>query len=125
LQLPICADEYAQALQRLADQIGVHLRKPCITQRVAKRAGTDQDDCSVVTHTRNDQGQFVDSVVPACADTSGAGPCWQLVAGEDGCTGQSIDVVPDATAPMPTSQHATVECALCMAGGCGDARGCP
>jgi hypothetical protein len=125
LQLPICAGEFAPALTRLADQIEQHLRKPCITQRVAKRPGTDRDDCSVVTHTRNDQGQFVDSVVPACADTSGAGPCWQLVAGVDGCTGQSIDVVPEAGAPMPTSQNATVECALCMAGVRDDARGCP
>src|SRR5262245_35923479 len=125
LQLPICADEYAQALQTLARKIGDHLRKPCITQRVAKRPGTDRDDCSVVTHTRNDQGHFVDSVVPACADTGGAGPCWQLVPGEDGCTGQSIDVVPDATAPMPTSQNATAECALCMTGVPDAARGCP
>jgi hypothetical protein len=125
LQLPICADEYAQALKTIADKIGGRLRKPCITQRVAKRAGTDRDDCSVVTHTPNDQGQLLDSVVPACADTGGAGPCWQLVAGEDGCTGQSIDVVPDATAPMPTSQNATAECALCVAGVRDDSRGCP
>ena len=109
----------------VADKIGQHLQKPCITQHVAKRPGTTADDCTVVTHTRNDQGNFLDSVVPACADTGGAGPCWQLVAGQDSCTGQSIDIVPETGAPMPTSQNATVECALCMDGVRDDARGCP
>jgi len=125
LQLPICSGEFAPALKSVADKIGQHLQKPCITQHVAKRPGTTADDCTVVTHTRNDQGNFLDSVVPACADTGGAGPCWQLVAGQDSCTGQSIDIVPETGAPMPTSQNATVECALCMDGVRDDARGCP
>src|SRR4029079_1864532 len=77
LQLPICSGEFAPALRSVADKIGQHLQKPCITQHVAKRPGTTADDCTVVTHTRNDQGNFLDSVVPACADTGGAGPCWQ------------------------------------------------
>jgi hypothetical protein len=125
LQLPICADEFAPALQRIADKIGQQFSLPCIVERVAKRPGTATDDCTVITHTGNDLGEIVDASVRACDDTGGVGPCWRLVAGPDGCAGQTVDVVPDPGAPPPTSQTASVECALCTPGVSDAARGCP
>ena len=125
LQLPICADEFAPALQRIADKIGQQFTKPCFTERVAKRPGTATDDCTVVSHTPNAVGGVIDSSVPPCSDTGGAGPCWQLVAGQGTCTGQTVDVLPDPGLPPPTWQTASVECALCTPGMPDAATGCP
>ena len=87
------------ALQRIADKIADHIRKPCIAGQVAKKPGTAIDDCTVVSFSPDDSGDVVERPIAACTDTGGAGPCWQLAAGEDGCAGQTIAVVPDPSAP--------------------------
>jgi hypothetical protein len=98
---------------------------PCFVEPVAKRPGTTVDDCTVVSHTPNDRGEVIDRVVPACADTGGAAPCFQLVAGQNGCTGLTPEVLPEPGAPIPTWQTATVNCAVCARGVPDPARGCP
>jgi len=130
LLLPICANDFAPALQRIADKIIDRLTKPCIVGTVAKRPGTTSDDCNVVsTSTSYDSstatGQITESVVRSCAETGGAGPCWQFVPGENSCTGQSVALVADPAAPPPTSQSISVQCSLCVAGLPDSARGCP
>jgi len=125
LQLSICDAEFAPALLRIAQKIGERVAKPCIAGRVAKKPGTDRDDCTVVSNAPNGSGKIVQTPIAACADTAGAGRCWQLAAGDGTCTGQTIDVVRDPTAPAVTWETASVQCSLCIAGMPDPARGCP
>ena len=125
LLLPICDADFAPALHRVADLIIDHFAKPCIAGTVAKRPGTDRDDCQVVTTMPDGQGDFAKTVVAPCADTGGAGPCWQLAPGENGCSGQSVTVVPDAAVAVPAWQSIRAQCAVCTPGVPDAARGCP
>jgi hypothetical protein len=125
LQLDICGGEFSGALSRIADKIADHIRKPCIAGQVAKKAGTAIDDCTVTSFSPDDSGKVIERPVAACADTGGVGPCWQLTAGEAGCGGQTVAVVPDATVPPPIWENAAVQCALCAPGVTDTARGCP
>jgi hypothetical protein len=124
LNLPICATDFAPSLTRIGDLINASLQPPCISGQVAMKPGTQEPDCTVVTHTLNSSGNYVDKAIGSCA--SGApDPCWTLNNGGT-CGGFQVDVTPDP-ALMGTSsgQNATVNCALCTAGVTDAARGCP
>ena len=130
LLLPICANDFAPALHahrrqdhRPPDQ-AVHRRHRREAaghhqRRLQRRQHVGQHDSSGVS------GQGIESVVRSCADTGGAGPCWQFVPGENTCTGQSVALVPDPAAPPPAWQSISVQCSLCVAGVPDPARGCP
>ena len=124
LLLPICEDDFAPALHRIADKI-IGFTKPCLGGTVAKRPGTSTDDCQVVATTPDGRGDFASNAVAACADTGGAGPCWQLTPGEAGCSGQAVTIVQDAAAPTPAWQSISVQCLVCTPGVPDPARGCP
>jgi len=124
LLVPICEDDFAPALRRIADKISDRFTKPCIGGTVAKRPGTASDDCQVVTTTPDGHGDLVKTVVASCADTGGAGPCWQLVP-EDGCSGQAVTIVQDPALATPSWQSIRAQCALCTPGVPDAARGCP
>src|SRR4029079_6270303 len=89
LQLDICGGEFAGALSRIADKTADHIRKPCISGKVAKKPGTATDDCTVSTFSPDDSGKVIERPTAACADTGGVGPCWQLAPGDAGCGGQT------------------------------------
>jgi hypothetical protein len=124
LLLSICDAEFDRALENIAQNIEILIKPPCIEGQVATRPGTTVPDCTVVSHTRTN-GRDIDSAVPACADNGGAAPCWNLVAGQAACTGRTVQITSDPTAPTATSQDATVACALCVAGVSAPERGCP
>jgi hypothetical protein len=124
LLLSICDAEFEPALNVIADKIEVAIRPPCIDGQIANRPGTNAPDCAVVNHTRTG-GMVVNAPVPSCAASGGATPCWELVPGQAGCTGQTVRIVNDPNAPPATSQDATVDCALCVPGVSAPERGCP
>jgi hypothetical protein len=125
LLLSICDGEFADALMRIAQELDRVIQPPCIEGQIALRPGTPSPDCTVTSHTRNGGAGTVDDVVPACADTGGVGPCWELVPGQMGCVGQTMSVKPAAAGPPPTGQDATVNCSLCVPGLTDADRGCP
>jgi hypothetical protein len=125
LQLDICGGEFSGALGRIADKIADRISKPCLVGQVAKKPGTSIDDCTVASFSPDDSGKVVERPIAACATTGGAGPCWQLTAGDAACAGQTIAVVPDPATPPPTWENAAVQCALCAPGVTDAARGCP
>jgi hypothetical protein len=125
LLLSICDGEFAAALSSIAQKIGEHVAKPCIAGRVAKKPGTNSDDCTVASHAANDAGKIIETPIAPCAETGGAGPCWQLAPGEGTCTAQTIDVVRDPAAPPVIWETASVQCSLCVDGMPDPARGCP
>jgi hypothetical protein len=110
---PICADSFAPALGRIAELINAQLQPPCINQQVAFKAGTQEYDCTVVSHTSNGAGGFIDSTVPSCASNGGMAPCWQLDPGMGSCTGRVVNVSTPAGQSTSVAQNATVNCALC------------
>jgi hypothetical protein len=127
LVLPICSDNFAPSLQRIGDLINASLQPPCITGRVANKPGTQEPDCTVVSHTSNGLGGYVDKTVDACAANGGMAPCWRLTTGMcgGGQNGQVVDVSVDMNLPTTTAQNATVNCALCINGTSDPDRGCP
>jgi hypothetical protein len=122
--LSICDGEFEQALEVIAQRIEILIQPPCIVGRVATRPDKTTPDCTVTNHTRNGNA-VVDSVVPSCADAPGVVPCWNLVPGQGTCAGQTVEITRDPGAPPPTSQDATVSCALCIPGVSVPERGCP
>jgi hypothetical protein len=125
LQLDICGGEFDRALGRIADKIADRIRKPCIAGQIAKKPGTATDDCTVTSFSPDDAGKVIERPVASCAETGGAGPCWQLSPGEAGCAGQTIAVVPDPSVPTPVWENAAVQCAMCAPGVTDATRGCP
>jgi hypothetical protein len=127
LMLPICEDNFAPSLKRIGDLINEQLRPPCVTGTVASKPGTTEPDCTVVSHTSNGLGGFVDATVPSCASNGGAAPCWRLDTGmcAGGGNGQIVNVSVDMSLPTTTTQNATVNCALCIPGTPDAERGCP
>jgi hypothetical protein len=114
LVLPICDPSFAPSLQRIGELINAQLQPPCITQTVAKKPGTQDDDCSVVSHTSDGLGGFVDTVLPNCAGNQP--PCWTLAAGGGGGTcagGRVLTVMNPPGQSTSTAQNATVNCSLC------------
>jgi hypothetical protein len=127
LNVSICATDFAPSLQRIGELINASLQPPCVTGTVANKPGTQDPDCTVVSHTSNGNGGFVDSTVSACSANGGTAPCWRLTQGTcpGGGTGQVVDVSVDMNVPTTTSQNATVNCALCIPGVAEPDRGCP
>ena len=86
-----------------------------MTQRVANKPGTQDPDCTVVSHTSNGLGGFVDAAVPYCGSNGSAAPCWTLTPGGNQLhrVVEIVDVSSDPSLPASTAQNATVNCALC------------
>ena len=114
LLLPICAADLAPSLGRAAALIGTTIAPVCITRAIAddpSKSGI-QPDCIVTLNGKQPNGMTVETPLPACADNSGAAPCWQLLKGVEGCAGSSISVMPDPAAAMP-SDVVHFDCAVC------------
>ena len=60
-------------------EIGRALEPPLHQRPVANKPGTNDPDCTVVSHTGNGNGMIIDTSLPWCNDVGGAGPCWELV----------------------------------------------
>jgi len=111
--LSICDDNFSPALSNIASEIVEYVNAPCIQGRIARRAGTTREDCTV---TDNATG----ASVLACADTANNGLCWRLVAGATACGG-GVSVSVQGSA----SQDITVDCTMCIPGVPDPTRGCP
>ena len=125
LVLPICADSFAPSLDRAAMLINSMLSPPCIQPAIELDAA-GQPDCNVTSHTFVQGGSVADKVVPSCADSGGAAPCWQLSPGAPGCeTGRVVNVSPDPNVPSTVASNVTISCALCNPGMPDPQKGCP
>jgi hypothetical protein len=113
--ISICDGEFSGALADIGSDVLNYVSAPCITGRIAKKSGTTHDDCTVVD---NATGQMI----PDCADTNQAGPCWRLVPGTTNtCSGITVSIQGSAAAVQDT----TVDCQLCTPGVSAPTRGCP
>ncbi len=108
--LPICVDSFAASLDRIATLINASLQPPCITSPVARKANSQEYDCTVVSHTSNGVGGTVDATVPSCTANGGAAPCWQLESAAS-CSGQVLNVSADPNVPPSTWVTVSYDCA--------------
>jgi len=106
LLLPICSDNLAPSLDRIAQMINDRLGPPCLQGTIADEPGKPgTPDCDVTMFYAKGDGTFGEKAVKPCSETAGAGPCWQLQPGSS-CQGQLVMLTPDptlASGPTPTS----------------------
>jgi hypothetical protein len=124
--LPICAPTFAPALQRIAEEIGKVLGPKCVEGRLVDKDPSTMavdPDCTVIDHSFNDQGVQIDSVVPACADSGGATPCWQLADDAKNCPNAKVLSVMRPAGPPQSDLNSSVACSVCIPGVVG--AGCP
>jgi len=112
----ICAASFAPALQRIAEEIGKQLGPKCIEGALVQKNG--RPDCTVIDHTFTQEGNPVDTAVPACADNNNTAPCWQLIDGNAmACTGQKVlSVMRDPNLPPQSDLNSSVSCSICIPG---------
>jgi len=108
--LPICADSFAAPLDHIATLINASLQPPCITSPVARKANSQEYDCTVVSHTSNGVGGTVDATVASCTANGGWPPCWQLESAAS-CSGQVLKVSADPNLPPSTWITVSYDCA--------------
>jgi hypothetical protein len=127
LYLSICADSFAPALNKIADRLSQIIEPGCVQGRLADKDGDPtngvQPDCTVSDRSFDDQGNLVETPVPACADQPGAPRCWKLDPPHAGgrCSGVTdvpvsvLDFVP-APDPSVSSLDAAISCVVCIPG---------
>ena len=108
--LPICVDSFAASLDRIATLINTSLQPPCITSPVARKANSEEYDCTVVSHASNGVGGTFDATVPSCDSNGNTPPCWALESAAS-CSGQVLKVSADPNVPPYTSVTVSYDCA--------------
>jgi hypothetical protein len=111
----ICDPDYSASMQAIANKLTAFLQPPCITQPVKKDA-QGYPACSVTENLTNSSGQTTHVAIPNCNENGGAAPCWNMVGGTMGCTGQTIQVMDTAANMMANSENSTVQCSICLPG---------
>jgi hypothetical protein len=114
LVLPICSDNLSPALDRAAMMVNALLGPRCIGGLIGENTKTGLPDCKVTTHTPDGRGGFIDKAVPACADSGGAAPCWQLTTTAMCGAGSVLDLSLDPTSPAASGASVSYDCAKCL-----------
>ncbi|MES1205526.1 MAG: hypothetical protein ABUS79_06275 [Pseudomonadota bacterium] len=117
----ICADDFRQSMQKIAEAISNRIGAPCLEGDIA----TNRDnapDCDVTERVTNASASsgFVDKTVRFCppgrTGTDATHPCWELVASPRCAGGQMLQLCYDVgctQAARPTNTtDALVSCAL-------------
>jgi hypothetical protein len=114
----ICAETFEPALRAVASEIVNNVDPGCVAGQVLDTAGNlwtgaTTPNCNVTDHVTNDQGNPIDSVLPACAPGAEKGPtaCWHLLA-TDACGGRPIVVFNRPGPAQPSGLTSTVSCAI-------------
>jgi hypothetical protein len=128
----ICEDDFGPALGSIANKFADLLGPKCVSGQIARRPGSDVEECTVIDVIDDETGREVRSAVPACADQPDARPCWRLAigtgdpsAGGNGCTVDQhlIETLRDGT--PPANLKIAVSCSICIPGVADPSRGCP
>ena len=99
----VCADSYAAALTRIAQQIEKALGPPCLPATV------DPNKCTVVETGTDGPGLFSNVTHPRCKDASDTGTCWDV--GPSTATCSQPFVLRNPGIPPGANPFTTVTCA--------------
>jgi hypothetical protein len=98
-----CADSYAPALTRIAQQIGKALGPPCLP------ANVEVATCTFADRVVDAQGKVTSTPLRQCADAADAGPCWLVQAGTTDCSTDQLVTIKHPGV-VDTSLTTTVTC---------------
>jgi hypothetical protein len=122
----ICDDSYAMSMTTIAQKLGALIKPKCIAGVIQQDAG-GQPICTVTNEVTSGQ-TTQQSVVPSCAASGGAGPCWTLTPPDttNNCPAgtQGLTFTPGPNDADPVTLSSLVECATCVAG-VPNVPGCP
>ena len=117
--LPICANDFKDALTQIGTTLGAKLGVQCINGTPATNPTTNAEDCNVVLRKTTADNKFQDTSLEHCGGNvtgTNDNPCWQLAADPKCPMGRVLKLCYDANcgaAPMTTTTtNALVSCAL-------------
>jgi hypothetical protein len=111
----ICDSDYSQSMLAIAEQLTQFFTPPCIESKIQNDANGNPD-CSVIENLTDDSGNQTHPAIANCNENGNTPPCWTLVPGVMGCTGQSLKVNDSAANMMASSENGTISCSLCVPG---------
>jgi hypothetical protein len=111
----ICDADYSRSMTEIAAAFGHLITPPCIESKIQKNAAGNPD-CSVIENLTDASGNHIHQAIQNCDENGNTAPCWSLMPGVMGCTGQSLKVTDTAANMMSASEDSTVTCALCLPG---------
>lgn len=112
--ISVCQASYAASMMSIATTIGQLPAGPNCLMGNIQRGADSPFNCTV--NAQVSDGTTTETVpVPNCGDSSSIGvngvrPCWMLSPGAGACTGQSLSVMDDPSAP---SLSITANCTIC------------
>jgi hypothetical protein len=113
----ICQNDFTEAMRRIGEKIRITLGAPCVDARLVdvNPATTAIDpDCSVSEERPRTGGGFDAAQLGRCgaAGTPTAGPCWNLVPDQAGCSasGYKIEVDRRGSGDLPEGSKQTIRC---------------
>jgi len=113
----ICDDSYAMSMTTIAKKLGALIKPKCVAGAI-QLDGADQPICTVTNEVTSGQ-MTQQSVVPSCAASGGAGPCWTLTPPDmtNNCPAgtQGLTLTPGPDDADPVTLDSLVECATCPA----------
>jgi hypothetical protein len=111
----ICDGDYSQSMNQIAAKLGQFFAPPCIDSVIQKNA-QGNPDCSVIENLTDASGNQTQVALQNCKENQNTPPCWTLVPGTNGCTGQSLQVNDSGANMMAASENSAITCSLCRPG---------
>jgi hypothetical protein len=120
----VCLASFAPALQAVAAQLGQLMGgSSCLaTGPIRNKPGTSNPDCVVTEIVPNGQGGVTQTIIPACAGTTTAMPCWELLTPTPPQCPNGHQLNIRRTDAAPANARLEIQCSVCGPGN-GDA-GC-
>ena len=111
----ICDKDYSESMAAIAKKLTAFLTPPCITAKVQNDA-QGNPACSVTENLTDSSNNTKHVAIPNCNENGNTAPCWNMVGGAMGCTGQTVQVMDTAANMMANSENSTVQCSICLPG---------
>jgi hypothetical protein len=111
----ICDPDYSRSMTAIATKLKGLLTPPCITDKLQNDA-QGNPACTVTENLTDSSNHTTRVAIPNCNENGNTAPCWKMVPGTMGCTGQTIQVNDTAANMMATSENSTVQCSICLPG---------
>lgn len=108
----ICDNSYTSSLSQIAVRVGLLVDPRCIAGAIQPDS-EGQPTCTVSEHV-TEGGGVTTHVVPSCATSGGAAPCWSLTASPASCpqgkSGSTFSISADPNHPSPLALTYSYSC---------------
>ncbi|HVV49060.1 MAG TPA: hypothetical protein VHO06_05340, partial [Polyangia bacterium] len=111
----ICDGDYSESMTAIANKLTVLLQPPCLTDKLQNDA-QGHPDCSVIENLTDAANNTTHVALQNCDENGNVAPCWTLMPGTDGCTGQTLKVNDTAANMSASREDSTITCTVCQPG---------